>query len=69
MVLIVFTPMGPTTRQIDTSTTLTRIPVPDISFRKTDLTDCFDHLRYTEETVRTNTQYGIEHVFYIEANT
>jgi len=67
MVLIVFTPMGSTTRQIDTSTTLTTIPVPDISFKKTDLTDCFKHLSYTEESVQTNSQYGAEHLFYIEA--
>jgi glycosyltransferase involved in cell wall biosynthesis len=65
MVLVIFTPLSETTRQIATSTELTSTPVPDISFRKEDLTDYFKHLTYTEESLVTDTQYGIEHVFYI----
>jgi hypothetical protein len=68
MVLIIFTPFGPTTRQIATSSLLTSIPVPDISFKKEDLTVFFEHLNYTMETLATNTQYGAEHVFYLEKN-
>ncbi len=66
MVLVIFTPLSETTRQIATSTVLTSIPVPDISFRKEDLTDYFKHYRCTEESLKTDTQYGTEHVFYIE---
>jgi hypothetical protein len=66
MVLVIFTPLAETTRQIATSTVLTSIPVPDIAFGKQDLTDYFKHLSYTEESLDTDTQYGREHIFYIE---
>src|SRR5262249_19025715 len=58
MALIIFTPLGETTRQIATSSVLTSIPVPDISFKKEDLTVFFEHLSYTIETLETKTQYG-----------
>ncbi|SDB54187.1 glycosyltransferase [Bauldia litoralis] len=66
MVLIVFTPFSDSTRIIATSQTVTSVPVPDISFRKEDLTAYFSHLKQAEEMVETETQYGIEHLFYIE---
>ncbi len=66
MVLIVFTPMAETTGVIATSSVETSIPVPDISFKREDLTECFAHLKYSEESLKTDTQYGTEHVFYIE---
>lgn len=66
MVLVIFTPFAEMTCQIATSTTLTSIPVPDISFRKEDLTQCFAHLHYLEESLATDTQYGVEHIFYID---
>ena len=66
MVLIIFTPMSDETRTIATSNTVTSFPVPDISFRKEDLTDYFSHLKYTEASFATDTVYGIEHLFYIE---
>ena len=66
MALIVFTPFADTTRVIATSKTVTAFPVPDISFKKEDLTQCFEHLKYSEESLETDTQYGTEHVFYIE---
>jgi len=66
MVLVIFTPLGDITRQIATSSLHTSFPVPDISFRKEDLTEFFKHLNYREESLRTDTQYGTEHVFYIE---
>ena len=66
MVLIIFTPFVETTRQIATSTVVTSHPVPDLSFRREDLTEYFDDLTYTEESLATDTQYGVEHIFYIE---
>jgi hypothetical protein len=66
MVLVIFTPLAETTRQIATSTACTLIPVPDISFRKEDLTDFFRQFKYVEESLETDTQYRTEHVFYIE---
>lgn len=66
MVLIIFTPFSEKIRKITNSCTTTNRPVPDISFRKEDLTVYFSHLRYTEEHVRTRTQYGEEHLFYIK---
>jgi hypothetical protein len=66
MALVIFTPFSNNTRQIATSQDLTAFPVPDISFKKDDLTGYFAGLRVNEETVRSNTQYGVEHIFYLE---
>jgi hypothetical protein len=66
MALIVFTPLSEATRVIATSTTVTAFPVPDISFRKEDLTTHFQQLKYSEESLATDTQYGVVHVFYLE---
>ncbi len=66
MVLVIFTPFSFTTKVIGISTTDTRVPVPDISFKREDLTGCFDGLDFCEESLKTKTQYGSEHVFYIE---
>ena len=61
MVLIIFTPFTDKTRQIAKST-----DIPDISFRKEDLTEFFKQFKYTEESLETDTQYKTEHIFYIE---
>lgn len=66
MVLILFTPFAETTRVLTTALHCTSVAVPDISFRKDDLTRAFEGLKTTEESLRTDTQYGIEHVFYLE---
>jgi hypothetical protein len=66
MALIIFTPMSEKTQRITTSRILTLSPVPDISFRKEDLTSLFKHLKYSEESLETDTQYKTEHIFYIE---
>ena len=66
MVLIIFTPFAATTRVIATATHVTAVPTPDISFRKEDLTDYFKQFHYREESLNTDTQYQVEHVFYIE---
>jgi GT2 family glycosyltransferase len=61
LVFIIFTPFGETTKRIATNWN----DIPDLSFRKEDLTDLLKGLPYTEESVRTATQYGVEHLFYI----
>jgi hypothetical protein len=66
MALIIFTPFSESTRVIRTTATVTSVPVPDISFRKADLTEHFANLKCREEAVATDTEYGLEHVFYIE---
>ena len=66
MVLIVFTPFAETTRVMATAVNCTTVAMPDLSFRKADLTEHFNHLRYTEESLTTDTQYGVEHIFYLE---
>jgi len=62
MVLVIFTPFADETKEIASWS-----GIPDIAFRKTDLTEHFQHLRYSEETIFTNTQYEQEHIFYIES--
>ena len=66
MTLAIFTPFGETTTVIATSTSVTTFPVPDISFRKEDLMAHFQSLKYSEESLATDTQYGVEHVLYLE---
>ena len=61
MALVIFTPFGDETRQIAIWS-----GIPDISFREEDLTECFRHLRFFEESLLTNTQYGMERIFFIE---
>ncbi len=61
MALVIFTPFGDQTRQIAMWS-----GIPDISFRKEDLTNCFRDLRFSEESLLTNTQYGMERIFFIE---
>jgi glycosyltransferase involved in cell wall biosynthesis len=63
MVLIIFTPFGEETRGLDVE-----VPtgIPTISFRKQDLTDMIRHLPYREEQVTTDTEYRVEHIFYLE---
>jgi len=62
MVLVIFTPFADQTREIASWS-----GIPDIAFRKEDLTERFHHLPYSEETIFTNTQYEREHIFYIES--
>ena len=64
MVLVLFTPFSEVTRVIGYSNEL---GVPDIAFAQGDLTRHFDGLEWRlEENLRTKTQYGVEHVFYLE---
>jgi hypothetical protein len=61
MTLVIFTPFGNETRQIAMWS-----GIPDISFRDEDLTDCFGDLRFSQESLMTGTQYGMERIFFIE---
>ncbi len=64
MALILFTPFQPSTRVLTTNAEYH--DVPDIGFRKEDITGPLKGLKVREEVLRTKTQYGIEFVFYIE---
>ena len=66
MALVLFTPLAEVTGPIAVSETITSSPVPDIAFRREDLVEFFRHCRWTEESLVTDTQYGREHVFYVE---
>jgi hypothetical protein len=59
--LIIFTPFGPETKQIAT----TWETVPDLSFRKEDLLEYLKPFSFTEESIKSDTQYGGEHFFYV----
>lgn len=64
MVVVLFTPFAQVTHQIAFNPT---IGVPDIAFAKDDLTAQFKGFQWRlEENLRTKTQYGVEHVFYLE---
>lgn len=65
-VLIMFTPFSEVTRTIQMSKVAGgEDKVPDLSFRKQDLLDMIGSLPFTEESLKTDTQYGVEHIFYI----
>lgn len=59
--LVLFTPFGEVTQSIGS----TKENVPDISFRKHDLRAYLDAFHPTEESLKTATQYGVEHIFYV----
>lgn len=65
MVLVIFTPLTDITREIAFTDD---IGVPDISFALNDLTDVFADIdiSWQAETLKTDTQYGVETVFYLE---
>ena len=63
MCLILFTPLAAKTTEIAYDHDFA---VPDISFREQDLTERFGSARWTiERDIPTDTQYGIEHLFYL----
>lgn len=62
LVLIIFTPFGPETRQIATNWS----QIPDLSFRKEDLTVHFQAHAWREESFSTETQYRAETMFFVE---
>lgn len=64
MCLVMFTPFSDETKEIAHNRGH-GVDVPDISFRKEDLTDLFDGIDWSVESFQTNTGYGIEHIFFL----
>ena len=62
MTLIIFTPFVDETRHIEDRWS----GIPTIAFRKEDITRFFEGLSYTEEHLESQTEYGAEHIFYLE---
>lgn len=62
MVVVISTPFGEETKPIAKNWS----EIPDMQFRKEDLTDYWKGLSVTEEVVKTSSQYGQETVFYIQ---
>ncbi|MDP3920387.1 MAG: hypothetical protein Q8R76_06245 [Candidatus Omnitrophota bacterium] len=64
MCLVIFTPFTEMTHAIATNKSIGN--VPDLSFNKQDLTDCFKDLNWSlKQAIKSDTQYGFEHVFFI----
>jgi hypothetical protein len=64
MVLVLATPFADVTHVVRYDRA---VGVPVIAFAKTDLVRRFAGLRWTlDENLRTDTQHGVEHVFYLE---
>jgi GT2 family glycosyltransferase len=61
MVLILCTPFSEKTERIATNWH----DIPDLSFRREDILECFAGLHVQEEALKTATQYGQEHIFYV----
>lgn len=66
-VLVLFTPL--TTSPTKVLVENIEPPVPDISFCLYDILEFLKPYKFNVEEVRTNTQYGVEHIFYIEHQT
>jgi tetratricopeptide (TPR) repeat protein len=65
MVLILFTPFAEITHVIDQHRIVDTI-VHDIAFSKEDITSHFSAMNWSsEENLQTNTQYKVEHIFYL----
>ena len=62
MVLIIFTPWVDETRVLVNNAN----GVPDIAFAPKDIGAYLEPFDYTLHEVETKTQYGVEHIFYIE---
>lgn len=65
MVLIMFTPFQEETKKLATHEFTPGIFIPDFGFKKEDLTKHFKKYLVNEEDLKTNTQYGQEHIFYL----
>ncbi|HVO10128.1 MAG TPA: galactosyltransferase-related protein [Vicinamibacteria bacterium] len=66
MVLVIFTPFAPHTRVLCNREYRPGLFIPEISFARRDLLREIEPFLVGEESLRTETQYGIEHVFYLE---
>jgi SAM-dependent methyltransferase len=61
MVLIIFTPLATDEQKIGDND-----GIPDLSLSREEVIGFFRHLVFTEESFESDTEYGREHVFYIE---
>ena len=61
MVLIVFTPFAASERKIGDND-----DIPDLALKKDEILGFFQGLRVREESIESATEYGREHIFYIE---
>jgi hypothetical protein len=65
LVIVLFTPFVEKTSRVGYTEA---VGVPDIAFARDDLTAYFTGLNWSlEEGLRTRTQYGVEHIFYISS--
>lgn len=60
LTLILFTPFGDVTQPLQPWGLI------DMSFREEDITRFFEGCSFRVESVKTDTQYGVEHIFYVE---
>jgi len=60
MILILFTPLEPTTRDLNGN--------PDYSFKLEDITEPITKAKaiFNMKKIKSETQYGVEYIFYIE---
>jgi SAM-dependent methyltransferase len=63
-VLVIFTPFQEKTKVLALNAGYGN--VPDIGFRKQDLEDLLQGFAYSEQALRTKTQYGVEHIFFVQ---
>jgi FkbM family methyltransferase len=63
-VLVLFTPINTVETKIIANNE--QINVPDISFNMYEILDLLKEYKFNFEEIKTETQYGIEHIFYIE---
>lgn len=62
MVLVLFTPFEETTKVLANN----NIGVPDLALPKKELLELFGGVGWKEQSLKTNTQYGAETVFFLE---
>ena len=65
MVLVIFTPFGERTSIINDVEYTPGERIPDISFARAELTEYFQRISFTEQSLHTGTWYGAEHVFFL----
>ena len=66
MALVIFTPLADYTTVLCNREYAPGLFIPDISFARRDLVREFEPHLVGEESLQTATQYGLEHVFYLE---
>jgi N-terminal domain of galactosyltransferase len=66
MTLVIFTPPAPRTHVLRRVEHAPGLVLPEIAFARTDLAGELGPLLVGEEIIATDTQYGVEHVFYLE---